>query len=210
MTGSTDDSIGHLLGMPEREFERVVSVQINPGKRSGEVWGLLLSPEVLPRLSEMLDVLHIKTKDALKHKAFSFERFMDAHAELGTTNRSVRAEGRREWQGSFQASTRFLAYIEAAQIQVKHRLKQAGLGEGRQAFRRAVPALQRLVTALVAHKDEMGDDASQADEDLWDLLDDVNVIIHGKSMTLRQAHESSWEKPATPAAGGENGCDEVR
>jgi hypothetical protein len=59
--------------------------------------------------------------------------------------------------------------------------------------RRPLPALQMLVDHVVQHQKEMAHDPSEADEELWAVLDTAKVVLGDQRITLRQVHEAGWK-----------------
>lgn len=184
---------GEVLALDDTSFEAMLVEQLEPHRRKKSVWEALLAPAVLLRTQETLAVLHLRMEEVIGEKSMELEVFRAQCDRLGAAGKRVWDDGRVARMISHQESTRFLTLVKSAQIQVQHRMARAGVEPGR-VIRRAIPALQALVAQIVAHEDEMADDPSQADEDLWDQLDEIRVIINRKWLTLREAHETIWSK----------------
>lgn len=183
------------MTLKDADFEALLVRHLRPSDRSDRIWQILMAPEVLERTHEALDIVHRRTKAVMDAKSAELEVFRAQCDRLGPAGRRLWNEGRPERMASFRETERFLATVEEAQVQVGHRVRRANVRveDSGQRIRRLLPALRTLVDHVLQHEDEMSDDPSQADEGLWEILDETKVIVEGKVMTLRQAHESGWK-----------------
>lgn len=197
----TEVTVTEALNMDDDEFDDLLRSQMNRAERGPLTWVTLSSPEVYTRTEAMLRVMISRSSRVVEQK----------HSRLATLRKSD--EHYAERHASYQATRRYLARLKEfasearyAALQQRQQLKAARVAayappaperpvRTEDDVRRALPALRRLTAALIDHEDEMYDDASEADEELWDLLDEITIVIESKSCTLRKAHEMHWSAP---------------
>lgn len=184
-----------VLALDDTAFEALIIDQIHPPTRSQHLWDLLLGPQLLPRTHETLDVLKMRTERVLDNKSAELDVFRAQCDRMGPSGARVWQDGRPERMASFQKSRQFLALVDIALVHVDHRERQTGTTRQAESGRilRTLPALRQLTTQILAHQDEMKDDPSQADEELWELLDTITVVMGERRLSLRQAHERGWD-----------------
>lgn len=193
---------GEALAMDDNEFEELLRSQLNREGRDHEAFLALTSPDVYVRTDTMLRLMINQSKGVASNK---FDQMEDAK---GTPDF-------KERQRSWRATRRYLNHlIELASDCRYHSLQQrrqlralrqavarphpstgARPARNEEGVRRTLPALRRLTTALLNHETEMSDEPSEVDEELWDLLDELTVVIGTESYTLREAHEAHWGTP---------------
>ena len=176
-----------VLALPDDDFEELVSSQLGRDNRNARVWDLLRHENVLPRTQALLELLHHRTTSVLEGKSMELNLFKQQCDRLGAAGDSMWREERRERMASFQGSARFLRLVEEAQLEVNQSVKAVP------PARRTLQALQALTAQVVAHEKELGDDPTEADEELWPLLDSTHVVLGTRRLTLRQAHEADWK-----------------
>lgn len=187
--------VADISALDDVAFEALIITQIHSPSRDLDLWNLMLGPELLPRTHETLDILKARNQRVLDNKSAELETFRAQCDRMGPSGVRVWKDGRPERMASFEKSRQFLGLVETALVQVVHRERQAGINQQTEAGRilRTLPALRQLTAQILAHQDEMKDDPSAADEELWELLDTVTVVMGETRMSLRRAHERGWD-----------------
>lgn len=200
--------VQEIQAMPDDEFGELVAAQLNHNRRDERLWSSLASADLCHRTLEALDLMLMRANGVVKDKNRRIEEVVAAFGDTAE-GREPRALATR----SRNLSARYARMVSEAAMEVRQQIakrKREARRERRvhahaeppvteliqsnqELVRRAIPALRRLIEQVIAHEAEMSDDPSQADEELWGLLDEVSVSIGKERMTLRKAHEARWQ-----------------
>jgi hypothetical protein len=186
-----------LLAMADQAFEKIIISQLNPNRRTPEIYELLLSPAVVQRTKEMLDVMRLRTQDTMQAKRSHLYDFQARCVEEGPTGKAKWLRGKSEFEASRKKSGHFLKLIEIMQVQVKRALRDAVTPpqtspEVHLKRKERTELIKKLVHALIAHEEAQLDECTAEDEKLWDVLDNLTITWGDQECTLREAHESGW------------------
>lgn len=198
MTDTTQSANAEmLLAMADQEFEKIVISQLNTTRRTPEIYELLLSPDIVLRTKEILDILRLRTQNTMQAKRAELYEFQARCAEEGWSGRSKWLRGKGEYETDRHKSGHFLKLVEIMQLQVKRPARAAASrpetskkyknGKNRQSI------IQTLVGALIAHERVQQEHCTSQDEVLWDLLDTLTISWNEQDHTLREMHEAGWE-----------------
>lgn len=196
MTNTQPASAEMLLALADREFEKIVISQLNTTRRTPELYELLLSPEVVLRTKEILDVLRLSTQNTMQAKRAELYEFQARCAADGPDGKLKWLRGKAEYETDRHRSGHFLKLIEVMQLQVKRPAREAAMqsADSRNATRdkKKFSVIQALVSALIKHEAVQQDNCTHADETLWDLLDTLTVSWNEQDRTLREMYEDEW------------------
>lgn len=196
MSTDTRSTPEMALALDDAQFEKLVASQLAPGARNQHAWSVLTHPDVIHRTHDALESACQRSRNILKDKSLEMEMFRENCEEMGTAGGVIWKEGRAQRMRSFRGTSQFLHLAEGMLQQVRQRIAAEATSsderEARGKVRRASQALQRLTAKVLDHEDEMANDPSQADEELWALLDEVKIILNGRPATLREAHKAGW------------------
>lgn len=195
-----------LLAMTAEEFEKIVVSQLNHTRRAPEIYEALMSAHVIVRTKEALDILRVRSQDAMQAKRADLAAFQARCTEEGPDGRLTWLKGKGERMQTIRKSGHFLKLVEAMQVEAKRGIRNARIAtqESRaaeKAVRRAEDGpkaanrrgtLWTLVGALIAHEEAQYHNCTAEDEKLWDLLDSMTCLWDGETLSLREAYQSGW------------------
>lgn len=178
-----DSALENLIALDDKSFERLVSSNLRPAMRNATIWNLMLSPHLIQRTRKTLIAVQAQATGALRLKDASIRE-----AGLAPSDDIAAAVRLSTIKESRKASVRFLRWADESLAEVTAVMQERGV-ETSLAHSKT---FRRLVEGVIAHEEEMKDDGSEVDNDLWTLLDELTLIIDGRSLTLREAHDCTW------------------
>lgn len=194
-----------LLAMTAEELENIVVSQLNPTRREPEVYAALMSPQVITRTKDTLDILRTRSQDTMQAKRAELTDFQSDCAQQGPAGKQIWLRGKGQYSAELRKSGHFLKLVESMQIETKRALRDARIAarqaaDEAKAERRAAAdsgprrrgTLWILVGALINHEAEQQHDCTEHDEKLWDLLDTMTCMWDEQEMSLREAYERGW------------------
>lgn len=198
----SEAQVAVVLQMAEEDFEELVTAQLRTDTRDEAAWALLTSSEVITRTKNALDRIRMRVQGTLADKKIALDEFRNECHTLGETGKKTWYQGRVEMTRSQRGTSRFLAFVESAQKEVRALIKQVNTDRYHLSLTdqhrrkdqktQASYALRKLVAALIKHEAAQSSDGTDEDEELWDLLDEVGILVGDDNITLREAHEACW------------------